>query len=92
MDMRMGFNTNLNNLQSDLVNKINSSGMPVGVIYYIMKDLFVDVQNAYEEALKNEKEDYERSLQEEALRKDAEIIKSDIVDEIKEEENKSDED
>lgn len=56
MDTNIGFNTCLNNLKNDLVNTINKSNLPVGVLYYIVKDLFMDVQNAYEQALKNERE------------------------------------
>ena len=55
-DTNIGFNTHLNNLKNDLVTIINKSGLPVGVIYYVVKDLFMDVQFAYENALKNEKE------------------------------------
>ena len=50
MDTNIGFNTCLNNLKNDLVNTINKSNLPVGVLYYIVKDLFMDVQNAYEQA------------------------------------------
>lgn len=55
-DTNIGFNTHLNNLKNDLVTTINKSGFPVGVIYYVVKDLFMDVQFAYENTLKNEKE------------------------------------
>lgn len=56
LDTNIGFNTHLYNLKNDLVNTINKSGLPVGVAYYIIKDLFMDIQNAYEMTLKNEKE------------------------------------
>ena len=56
LDTNIGFNTHLNNLKTDLVTTINKSGFPVGVIYYVVKDLFMDVQFAYENTLKNEKE------------------------------------
>ena len=64
LDTNIGFNTHLNNLKTDLVNTINKSGLPVGVAYYIIKDLFMDVQIAYENALKNEKEAYLRNMEE----------------------------
>ena len=51
-----GFNTYLNDFKNDLVNTVNKSGLPVGVAYYIIKDLFMEIQNAYEATLKNEKE------------------------------------
>lgn len=56
LDTNIGFNTHLYNLKNNLINTINESGLPVGVAYYIIKDLFMDIQNAYETTLKNEKE------------------------------------
>lgn len=53
----IGFNTYLNDFKNNMVNTINNSGLPVGVVYYIMKDLFNDIQNAYENTLKKEKEE-----------------------------------
>ena len=57
MDNSIGFNTYLNDFKNNMVNTINNSGLPVGVVYYIMKDLFNDIQNAYENTLKKEKEE-----------------------------------
>lgn len=51
------FNTYLNDFKTDMVNMINNSGLPVGVVYYIVKDLFSDIQLAYENTLKKEKEE-----------------------------------
>lgn len=64
LDTNIGFNTHLNNFKSELVDVINKSGLPVGVAYYIVKDLFIDIQNAYENALKNEKEMMLKSIEE----------------------------
>lgn len=57
MQDNIGFNIYLYNFKNDMVNTINNSGLPVGVVYYIMKDLFNDIQNAYENTLKKEKEE-----------------------------------
>ena len=56
MDINIGFNTYLNNFKTNMVNEINNSGLPVGVVYYIMKDLLNDIQTVYETTLKKEKE------------------------------------
>ncbi len=64
INTNVGFNTHLNNLKNDLINTVNKSGLPVGVAYYIIKDLFIDISNAYEQALKNEKEAIEASKKE----------------------------
>lgn len=64
LDVNVGFNTHLYNLKNDLVNTINNSGLPVGVAYYIVKDLFMDIQNAYESTLKKEQEAALKNMQE----------------------------
>lgn len=61
MDSNIGFNTYLNDFKTNMVNEINNSGLPVGVVYYIMKDLLVDVQSAYENTLKKEAKQAEKN-------------------------------
>ena len=54
-EIETGFNTRLNNLKSDIINIVNKSGLPVGIVYYIVKDALNDITNAYKEALVSEK-------------------------------------
>lgn len=56
LDTSIGFNTQLYNFKNNLINTVNKSGLPVGIAYYVVKDLFMEIQNAYEATLKNEKE------------------------------------
>lgn len=72
------FNTYLNDFKTDMVNMINSSGLPVGVVYYIVKDLFSDIQLAYENTLKKEKE--EIIAEEKANKKISKINQSETKD------------
>lgn len=69
IDTNIGFNTCLNNFKSDMVNTINDSGLPVGIVYYIMKDLFIDIENAYKQTLINEKEIKQEIKEEEKSKK-----------------------
>ena len=69
IDINIGFNTCLNNFKSDIVNTINDSGLPVGIVYYIMKDLFIDIENAYKQTLINEKEIKQEIKEEEKSKK-----------------------
>ena len=78
MDINIGFNTYLNNFKTNMVNEINNSGLPVGVVYYIMKDLLNDIQNAYENTLKKEKE--EIIAEEKANKKISKINQSETKD------------
>ena len=50
------FNTQLNNLKTDLINTINQSGIPIGAIYYLLKDLLVEVTDTYKQTLAIEKQ------------------------------------
>lgn len=69
MDSNIGFNTYLNNFKTNMVNEINNAGLPVGVVYYIMKDLLVDIQNAYENTLKKEAKQAEENKKTDDLSK-----------------------
>lgn len=50
------FNTQLNNLKTDLINTINQSGIPVGVVYYLLKDILSEVTDSYKQTLAIEKQ------------------------------------
>lgn len=50
----MGLNNQLNNFRKELLEKINDSQLPIGVVYYIVKDIFNDITTAYESAVLNE--------------------------------------
>lgn len=45
------FNLKIINLKQNIVNIIGDSELPVGVVYYILKDLFDDITNAYQQSL-----------------------------------------
>ena len=47
----MDTNTKINNLRTNLVNLINQSDLPVGIIYYLLKDLVTDAYNSYKQTL-----------------------------------------
>ena len=49
-------NTQLNNLKTDLINTINQSGIPIGAVYYLLKDLLVEVSDTYKQTLVIEKQ------------------------------------
>ena len=47
----MGLNTIIDELHNNLINDINKSQLPIGIIYYIVKDVFSNVSDAYKETL-----------------------------------------
>lgn len=51
----MGFNTRLNDFKADIVELATKSNLPIGSIYYIVKDFLYDIEKAYKDSLKIEK-------------------------------------
>ena len=50
-----GFNTLIEELHNNLINDINKSQLPVGIIYYVLKDVYSNVEYGYNKALEEEK-------------------------------------
>ena len=51
----MGINTLIEELHNNLINDINSSKLPVGVVYFVLKDIFNETERGYINALNSEK-------------------------------------
>lgn len=51
-----GFNTIIENLRQNLINDINNSQLPVGIVYYVAKDVFTEIERGYKNALDSEKQ------------------------------------
>lgn len=45
------FNTKLNLLKTNLINIINQSKLPVGMVYYLLKDILIEVEKTYNQSL-----------------------------------------
>lgn len=45
------FNLKIINLKKNIANLISEAELPAGVIYYILKDLFDDITNVYQQTL-----------------------------------------
>jgi len=45
------FNTKLNLLKTNLINTINQSKLPVGMVYYLLKDILIEVEKTYNQSL-----------------------------------------
>ena len=39
-----GFNTMINNLMANLIKDIRESGVPIGTVYYMLKDILVNIE------------------------------------------------
>lgn len=69
----MGINTLINVLKENLSNVINNSQLPIGVVYYVLKDLLIEVEGVYEKSL--QKESQERLAEIKRIEKEKEDIK-----------------
>ena len=63
--MEVSINTNINLFRKNIAEAINVSQLPVGVLYYLLKDILSDVGNVYEETLKKESEEIQKQLEKE---------------------------
>ena len=49
-----GLNTLMEELHNNLINDVNNSQLPVGIIYFVIKDVFSEVEKGYMQELKSE--------------------------------------
>lgn len=50
-----GLNTLMQELHRNLIKDINDSKLPVGVVYFVLKDIFNETENSYINAINAEK-------------------------------------
>ena len=50
-----GLNTMIQELHSNLIKDINSSQLPVGIVFFVLKDIFNETEKGYINAINAEK-------------------------------------
>lgn len=50
----IGFNTRCEKLKQTLIDTINQSNLPIGVVFYIAKSIMSDIESTYYGVLNNE--------------------------------------
>ena len=79
------FNLINENLKNSLVQIISNSNLPVANVYFIVKDIFRDIENNYYNQISKEMGSEEQNIQEEQISTKIVIPLEDIIkDEIKE--------
>lgn len=68
--MNMSMNTLVNILKENMTNVINNSQVPIGVVYYVLKDLLSEVEDIYDKALKKESQETLERLEREEKEKE----------------------
>ena len=66
----IGINTVMQVFKDNLVMTIKNSQLPIGIIYYIFKDVYNDLEKIYNETLEKEKQDILSSMEEEDKKED----------------------
>lgn len=69
----MTLNTLINVLKENLTNVINNSQVPIGAVYYVLKDLLSEVEEVYTQSLR--KESQEKLAEIERMEKEKEDVK-----------------
>ena len=63
----MGLNTMIQELQSNLIKDINASKLPVGIVFFVLKDIFNETEKSYVNALNAEKMAKPEEVKEEVI-------------------------
>ena len=63
-------NLQIENVKQEIINIINNSGLPIGVIYYLFKDISKEVADEYNKALMFEKQKKKQELKQQEENKD----------------------
>lgn len=66
-------NSKIEFTKEQLINVINNSGLPIGVIHYLLKDISNEVIIEYNRVIAQEKEQQIQQMQEEGEKEDGEI-------------------
>ena len=62
--MDISINTSINLFRNNIAEAIRLSQLPVGVVYYILKDVLNDVGEVYDKTLQKESEDIHKQIEE----------------------------
>ena len=62
--MNISINTSINLFRKNVAEAINISQLPVGVLYYLLKDIVSEVEKIYDETLQKESEALAKQIEE----------------------------
>lgn len=69
----MSVNYSIENFRQNVYELINNSQMPIGVAYFVFKDIFADITAAYQNAVQQEAQEAVATTQQAASIDDATI-------------------
>lgn len=63
--MEVSINTSINLFRNNIAQAINVSQLPVGVLYFVLKDVVKDIESAYNETLQKESKELKEQIEKE---------------------------
>ena len=63
----ISINTGMNIFKENLINLIGSSQLPIGVTYYVLKDIFQNIEMLYNETLEKENQEIVASIEKDKI-------------------------
>lgn len=72
-DINVSINAGIDIFKSNIANAINESHLPVGIIYYVLKDVLLELQDLYNDTLQKEMEELNKQLKENENKNDEKI-------------------
>ena len=80
--MEISTNMNINIFKDNLANLIGNSQLPIGVTYYVLKDVFNEIQNLYNETLAKEQQELLKTLKKEEENNQEELANEEEKQEV----------
>ena len=56
----LSINTSINIFKNNMATVIHNSQLPVGILYYVLKDIVNDIQDIYKETLQKEMQEMQQ--------------------------------
>ena len=63
----MNINQEIEQVRNNIVSVINNSNMPIGVVYYVMKDIMSEIELSYQKVLVAKDEDEDAKDEDEGM-------------------------
>ena len=60
----IGFNTRCEHFKNDVLSVVNNSGLPIGVMYFVIRNIMVEIENTYYGALNSEAQEKKIEVEE----------------------------
>ena len=62
-DINLSINAGIDVFKSNITNVISNSQLPVGIVYYILKDILLEIKGLYNDTLQQEMQKLNKQLE-----------------------------